>query len=157
MGLEQENVLQLWYWFRLLLYVIDWLMFVVFEYINGQEVNLYLIMGDLEVCCEGLEQIICILEEGGFERWFVFFVMIFLQVCGFGCLVLFIYIIKGVGYLVKLEERVFYSSLSDLFYYLYKWLFCYKVDFCFFVFLSIVDEWVLQGNLVYWFFEELLK
>jgi hypothetical protein len=156
-GPEQENALQLWHRLRPMLHATDRLMLVAPEYINGQEVNPHPLMGDLEARCEGLEQIICTLEEGGLERWFAPPAMTSLQVLGLGRPAPFIHIIKGAEQLAKPEERASYSSLSDLFYYPHKWLFRYKADLRPSALLSIVDERALQGNLAHRFFEELLK
>lgn len=156
-GPEQENNLQLWQRLRPVLYAQDRLILVAPAYINGQEVNPHPLVGDLEARCEGLDLIACNAAEGGLEKWLTPPVAESLPVLKLGRPAPFINVIKGVGLLAQPEERASYSSLSDLFYYPYKWLFRYKAGLRPSALLSIVDERALQGNLAHRFFEELLK
>ena len=156
-GPEQENGLQLWQRLRPLLHAQDRLILVAPEYINGQEVNPHPLLGDLEARCEGLELITANVSEDGLEQWFTPPAVETLPVLELGRPAPFIPIIKGVGPLTQPEERASYSSLSDLFYYPYKWLFRYKAGLKPSALLSIVDERALQGNLAHRFFEALLK
>ncbi len=156
-GPEQENALQLWHRLRPMLHASDRLMLVAPSFINGQEVNPHPLMGDLEARCEGLERITCDLNNGGLEKWLAPPQMISVPVTGLGRPAPFIHIIRGLAQLARPDERASYSSLSDLFYYPYKWLFRYKADLRPSALLSIVDERALQGNLAHRFFEELLR
>jgi ATP-dependent helicase/nuclease subunit B len=54
------------------------------------------------------------------------------------------------------EEETF-TSLDNLFYYPYKWLFKYKIDLHKSSILSVVKEHTLKGNLAHRFFEKMLK
>lgn len=156
-GPEQENALQLWHRLQPVLHASDRLVLIAPTFINGQEVNPHPLMGDLEARCNGLEHITCDAGTGGLEKWLVPPQMESVPVTGLGRPIPFLHVINGADQLAGLNERVSYSSLSDLFYYPYKWLFRYKADLRPSALLSIVDERALQGNLAHRFFEELLK
>ncbi|MBV6655589.1 MAG: PD-(D/E)XK nuclease family protein, partial [Mameliella sp.] len=156
-GPEQENGLQLWQRLRPILNARNRLVLISPDFINGQEVNPHPLMGVLEARCEGLERIRCSLEDGGLEQWFVPPPSVSAPVVELGHPKPFINIINGVGELAKPTDRISFSSLNDLFYYPYKWLFNYKAELKRSALLSIVDERALQGNLGHRFFEELFK
>lgn len=156
-GPEQENGLQLWQRLRPLLHARSRLVLVAPEYINGQEVSPHPLIGDLEARCEGLSLITCTVSGEGLKKWFTPPATESVPVLKRGRPAPFIHLIKGVEYLANPEERTSYSSLSDLFYYPYKWLFRYKAGLRPAALLSIVDERALQGNLAHRFFEELLQ
>lgn len=156
----QENGLQLWQRRRPLLNAQRRLVLVLPDFINGQATNAHPLMGDLEAACENLADITFQADDpharGLLSELFELPAYQPLALQQLGQPKPFLKLQAQQAFLEQREEESF-SSLNDLFYYPYKWVFRHRIRLRQTDLLSIVRERTLLGNLAHRFFEELLS
>ena len=159
-GPTAENQLRLWQRKRPLLNTKDRLLLAIPEYADGQACTPHPLMGDLEAKCERLDHITLDTStettQPLFSRLFQLPAYTELTPRRLGQPKPFIYIRRHVDRLQQRETESF-SSLRDLFYYPYQWVFRHKVRLRQTALLSIVQDHTLMGNLSHRFFERLLE
>jgi hypothetical protein len=155
-----ESQLQLWQRKRPVLHAGKRLFLIAPAFADGQERLPHPLMGDLEAKCEGMERISFDMEASKehdtFQQLFQLPSYISLPARQLGQPKPFIHIRHHLDRLQQRETESF-SSLRDLFYYPYQWVFRHKVRLRQTALLSIVKDHTLMGNLAHRFFERLLE
>jgi len=159
-GPELENQLRLWQRRQPVLHSKQRLILAIPEYADGQERTPHPLMGELEASCRNLKRITLDIDtEAGkatFEQFLRLPAYEQLPTRQLGRPQPFLYIRQHLQRLQKRETESF-SSLRDLFYYPYQWVFRHKVRLKQTALLSIVKDHTLMGNLAHRFFERLLE
>lgn len=159
-GPTAENQLQLWQRKRPMLNTTGRLVLIIPQFADGQERTPHPLMGDLDAKCEGLDRITFDADttttQPLFERLFQLPAHTELPLRQLGQPKPFIQICRHLDRLKQRETESF-SSLRDLFYYPYQWVFRHKVRLRQTALLSIVQDHTLMGNLSHRFFERLLE
>ncbi|MCO6489608.1 MAG: PD-(D/E)XK nuclease family protein [Phaeodactylibacter sp.] len=158
-GPALENNRLIWQRKRPILHCGERLMLVLPEMANGQDAHPHPLFGDLQATFKGLDAITLDIDEGQppapFTALFRLPGYAALERRALGRPQPFIRI-RSAGKLDRREEETF-SSLNDLFYYPYQWVFKHQIRLRKSSILSIVKEHTLMGNLAHRYFEKLLR
>lgn len=158
-GPELENARLIWQRKRPILHCRDRLVLTLPQMANGQEAHPHPLFGDLQATFEGLGAITLDIDEGEprppFAELFELPAYIRLRHRKLGTPRPFLRI-RSAARLGRRAEETF-SSLADLFYYPYQWVFKHQIRLRKSSILSIVKENTLMGNLAHRYFEKLLR
>ncbi|MCB0558541.1 MAG: PD-(D/E)XK nuclease family protein [Lewinellaceae bacterium] len=160
-GPALENARLIWQRKRPILHCRERLLLVLPEMANGQETHPHPLYGDLQAAFSGLESISLNpdIDKGQpgtpFHTIFELPRYIELEHRKLGQPKPFLRI-RAADKLSRREEETF-SSLNDLFYYPYQWVFKHQIRLRKSSILSIVKENTLMGNLAHRYFEKLLR
>lgn len=137
----------------------DRIVFIVPEKVSGKNIQAHSLEGDLKAAFGDLKAITYDVESGNgktfLSRFFNISNIIDVTQKAIGKNKAFIQI--NLSDQLKNQEEETFTSLDNLFYYPYKWLFKYKIDLHKSSILSVVKEHTLKGNLAHRFFEQMLK
>ncbi|MCB9265172.1 MAG: PD-(D/E)XK nuclease family protein, partial [Lewinellaceae bacterium] len=158
-GPAQENARLIWQRKQPILHCRDRLVLVLPEMANGQETHPHPLFGDLQAAFSNLEA--ATLDIGRPQAPALFTTLFRLpQETPLEQRMLGrpkpFFRIRPANRLSQREEETF-SSLNDLFYYPYQWVFKHQVRLRKSPILSIVKERTLMGNLAHRYFEKLLR
>lgn len=156
-GPQEENAVMLWQRKNPILKVKQQLILVIPEWVEGSVAHAHPLFGDLAATFENLADITWnIDEQESSEGWGKFLTppkWIQVQPRNLGQPAPFIRIDKK--YELAQRERESLTSLEDLFYYPYQWVFKHAIKLRKSTILSVVKENTLMGNLAHRFFEKL--
>jgi RecB family exonuclease len=157
---EDENARLLWHRKQPFLRATGRLLLFIPEMINGQHTEHHPLYGDLQATFGNLQEItldISNLQQApaAFSKWWKLPGQITMEARQLGRPSPFIKI-PGL-YSIEKREKESFSSLRDLFYYPYQWVFKHKVQLRKSSILSVVKDKTLMGNLAHRMFERLLS
>lgn len=157
-GPALENARLIWQRKRPILHCRERLLLVLPEMANGQETPPHPLYGDLQAAFSKLDEISLDIDgappRASFSRIFTLPAFIRLPHRQLGSPKPFLRI-RSADKLQRREEETF-SSLNDLFYYPYQWVFKHQIRLRKSSILSIVKENTLMGKLAHRYFEKLL-
>ena len=158
-GPQQENARLIWQRKRPILHCRNRLLLVLPEMANGQEIQPHPLFGDLQATFDDLGAIILDIDKEAesplFNQLFSLPHYHQLRHKALGKPQPFLRVRSGAG--LEQREVETFSSLNDLFYYPYQWVFKHKIRLRKSAILSIVKEHTLMGNLAHRYFEKLLQ
>lgn len=158
-GPALENARLIWQRKQPILHCRDRLMLALPEMANGQQAHPHPLYGDLQAAFDGLSAITLDIDGGAprapFNTLFQLPGHTRLEHRRLGRPRPFLRI-RSASRLGRREEETF-SSLADLFYYPYQWVFKHQIRLRKSSILSIVKENTLMGNLAHRYFEKLLR
>jgi len=158
-GPEAENERLIWQRKQPLMQARKRVLLLIPQYIEGSEVMLHPLYGDLSAAFENLDAITCDLERESddplLRQHFRLPEQTDLPRRRLGRPRPFLQLSDSCT--LDAREKETFSSLNDLFYYPYKWVFRHKIQLRKSSILSIVNDQTLLGNLAHRFLEKLLK
>lgn len=158
-GPQEENAVMLWQRKNPILKTQKRLVLVMSEWVEGSVAHAHPLFGDLAATFEDLSPITWDIDEpSSYEAWQSFFAaprQVAIQPRQLGQPAPFITIDEK--YQLGKRDSESLTSLEDLFYYPYQWVFKHAIKLRKSTILSVVKENTLMGNLAHRFFEELFK
>ena len=158
-GPKDENDRVLWQRLRPVIQCKNRLVLILPEMVNGEIVHPHPLFDDLQACYEAPGKIILDIDDEKdrkrFESFFKLPKKEPLANYSLGTPKAFLKIDDAKSIVNGAEETL--TSLEQLFYYPYKWLFKFKINLRKSSILSIVDDRTLMGNLAHSFFEMMFK
>lgn len=158
-GPQEENAVMLWQRKNPILKVQDRLVLVIPAWVEGSVAHAHPLFGDLAATFEDLTEITWDIDEaeerGAWEAFFAKPKQVSILPRQLGQPRPFISI--DPKYQLSQREAESLTSLEDLFYYPYQWVFKHAIKLRKSTILSVVKENTLMGNLAHRFFEELFQ
>ena len=157
---EEENARLVWHRKRPIKHCQKQLLLFIPEQVKGQQAAAHPLLGDLEATFGDLSKITLDintmdLSPPVFKRYFTLPAEVKLPPRQLGTPKPFLEI-QGLQQLEERQQESF-SSLNDLFYYPYQWIFRHQLKLRKSSILSVVQDKTLMGNLAHRFFEKLLN
>lgn len=158
-GPQEENAVMLWQRKNPILKVKERLILVIPDLVEGSVAHAHPLFGDLAATFSDLESICWSVDEDEpgilLDRFFQRPKMVQIKARALGRPAPFITL--GENYQLEQREQESLTSLEDLFYYPYQWVFKHKIKLRKSTILSVVKENTLMGNLAHRFFEILFE
>lgn len=158
-GPQEENAVMLWQRKNPILKVKERLILVIPELVEGSVAHAHPLFGDLAATFTDLASICWSVDEDEpeilLDRFFQRPQMVQITARALGRPAPFITL--GENYRLEQREQESLTSLEDLFYYPYQWVFKHKIKLRKSTILSVVKENTLMGNLAHRFFEILFE